>query len=299
MPTPLLVSTDWLASNLADPNIRILDATTYMSPQPIGASICTTGKPDYLNAHIPGAQHVSMTEDLADPSASIAYTLPSESQIATLLCKLGISNSNHVVIYTSRHPMVATRAWWVLTTLGHQHVSILDGGFEKWVAEGRQVTSTVPTFPAANFTPTLRKERVKTSDEVLLAIDSPDSTTILNALMPDQHKGIAGPHYGRPGRIPNSVNVPFITLLDLSNNTFKSREEMKEIFAEAGVVVGNKDEEKTVINYCGGAIAATATAFALELLGHSKVAVYDGSLLEWSTDQSKPMVSDGPHEGMK
>jgi thiosulfate/3-mercaptopyruvate sulfurtransferase len=239
-----LVSTEWLAEHLKHDNVRALDCTTYMFPQPVGASRCESGKSDYLKEHIPGAQHACMIEDLSDPNGKYAYTLPSKEHIAETLGSRGISNDHHCIIYTRKHPMVATRAWWVLTTMGHKDVSILDGGFEKWVAEGREATSEVPSFPRATFKPEFISSRYASADDVAAA---GSDTIVVNALMPDQHKGIAGPHYGRPGRIPGSVSVPFISLLDMSSLTWLPVEKIEQTFKEAGVT-----KEKRVINYCGG-----------------------------------------------
>ena len=116
---PLLATPEWLHAHLQDPSIRILDCTTWMTPQPVGPSMITSGRPDWAKAHLPGSDHVCMVDDLSDPAGAFPYTLPGETQIAALLARLGIGNAQPVVLYGAAQPMVVTRAWWVLTALGH------------------------------------------------------------------------------------------------------------------------------------------------------------------------------------
>ena len=127
--TPLLVDADWLEQHLQDPDVRILDCTTYMTPQPVGPSLVRSGRPDWEREHIPGSAHVCMVNDLSDPHGRFPYTLPGKATIERLLSGLGIGNAHRVVLYGAAHPMVVTRAWWVLSALGHERVSVLDGGW--------------------------------------------------------------------------------------------------------------------------------------------------------------------------
>ena len=151
--TPLLVTPEWLHAHLDDPSVRVLDCTTWMTPQPVGPSTITSGKPDWLRAHIPGSDHVCMVHDLSDPAGAFPYTLPADDQIAALLSRLGIGNAHHVVLYGAAQPMVVTRAWWVLTALGLPRVSVLDGGLPRWRREGRPLTDAVTTRAPAAFQP--------------------------------------------------------------------------------------------------------------------------------------------------
>ena len=280
----LLVDTDWLQAHLDDPQLRILDCTTWMTPQPVGPSRITSGRPDWAQEHIPGADHVCMVEDLSDPDGRFPYTLPTDDRIEALLSRLGIGNAHRVVLYGAAQPMVVTRAWWVLTALGHDRVSILDGGLQRWKEEGRPVTSLHTPRAPATFRAHRRPAMIADAERVAQAMaDAPGS--LVNALSPEQFAGTGGAHYGRPGRIPGSVNVPARELVDPQTLRWKPLAELRERFGELRL----DDPQAPVITYCGGGIAASVTFFALALLGHRNVALYDNSLLEWSADPTRPM----------
>lgn len=327
---PLLVTADWLQENLGA--VRVLDCTTHMTPQPVGPSKIESGQPDFDRTHIPGAQHVDMVEDLSDPAGEFPYTLPEAEQIEALLSRLGISASDHIVLYTTTHLMVATRAWYVLRALGHRKVSILDGGLEAWTAAGYPVETAADSSKVAGspgvagpdgaeqapgrgataglgviasgesalgsrvadarpsetapYAASPDASRYASKSDVAAAL-ADGSSVVVNALSAEQYAGAGGAHYGRPGRIPGSVNVPTATILTNDGKSFAPVEAIREQFAAQGVTSGSR-----VITYCGGGIAATVDAFALALIENDNWAVYDNSLLEWSTDPERPMATD-------
>lgn len=281
--TPALVTASWLNDHLDE--VKVLDCTTHMTPQPVGPSKITSGRPDFEHGHIPGAQHVDMVEDFSDPDGEFPYTLPKAEQIERLLGRLGIANDDVVVLYTQSHLMVATRVWYVLRALGHERVAILDGGLQGWADSGYPV-STEDSEPVPTRY-TARPDAARHADKADVAEASASGTTVVvNALSAEQHAGTGGAHYGRPGRIPGSVSVPTADILR-DGSTFAGIDQIRDRLAEAGVRDGTP-----VITYCGGGIAATVDAFALELTGHDQWAVYDNSLLEWSADPANPMDSD-------
>ncbi len=282
---PLLVTPEWLHARIDDPSIRILDCTTWMTPQPVGPSTITSGRPDWMRAHIPGSDHVCMVEDLSDPAGAFPYTLPDEAHMAALLSRLGISNLHHVVLYGAAQPMVVTRAWWVLTVLGHPRVSILDGGLPRWRREGRPLTDAVTTRAPATFQPRFEPRMVADAERIACAVAG-SGERLVNALSPEQFAGTGGAHYGRPGRIPGSVNVPARDLVDAGTMAWQPPQVIEARLAAAGL----GDASEPVITYCGGGIAASVTFFALRLLGRDAVALYDNSLLEWSADPARPML---------
>ncbi len=287
MPTaavPLLVTPDWLHARLDDPSIRILDCTTWMTPQPVGPSRIRSGRPDWMQAHIPGSDHVCMVEDLSDPAGAYPYTLPDEVRIAALLSRLGIGHAHHVVLYAAAQPMVVTRAWWVLTTLGHPRVSVLDGGLPRWRREGRPLTDAPTHRAPAVFQPRLDAALVADAERVARAVAG-SGERLVNALSPEQFAGTGGAQYGRPGHIPGSLNVPARDLVDPSTMDWQPPEAIRARLVAAGLA----DPSVPVITYCGGGIAASVTFFALRLVGHGPVALYDNSLLEWSADPARPM----------
>lgn len=283
----LLVEPAWLAEHLQDPDLRILDCTTYMVPQPVGASTIVSGLPDYERGHVPGAQHVDMVEDMSAPDGEFPYTLPSAGQMEQLMSRLGVANHHHIVLYGRGHIPTITRCWYVLHALGHERVSVLNGGMERWEREGWPLTTDIPRFAPTNYQAELRSQKVASLADVRQASSANDATLLINALGRDQFAGSGGAHYGRPGRIPASVNVPARELADQDTKMFVPDEVLHALFAPTGAL-----EAPRVIAYCGGGIAASAVAFALEILGHPDWALYDNSLLEWSTRTDTAMEID-------
>jgi thiosulfate/3-mercaptopyruvate sulfurtransferase len=209
--------------------------------------------------------------------------MPSADQFAATMSRHGVGDGNRVILYCTDRVGWATRIWWMLRTFGFDHASVLNGGLDKWIAEDRPISRDVVTNPRATFTARPRPELIATKADVFGAIGD-TSVRIINALTAPQFTGEGGVHYGRPGRIAGSVNVPSRDLTDDINKTFLPKDKLAELFAPAAVA--NADR---IITYCGGGIAASVNAFALTMLGHRNVAVYDGSLSEWTKDPSAPM----------
>ncbi|MCC5811024.1 MAG: sulfurtransferase [Ectothiorhodospiraceae bacterium] len=279
----MLVEPQWLADHLTDPQLRILDCTTYMIPQPVGPSRIESGRPDYEQAHIPGAQHVDMCDDLSDPDGAHPYTLPEPRQIERLLGGLGINEDHRIILYGRKSVLPVARAWFVLRAMGHRRIALLDGSFEYWQSLGLPVTKELPVFPAEQYRAQPDSQRVADMDEIRETIAHPECL-LVNALTPEQFRGTGGAHYGRPGRIPGSVNIPARDLVNPNTMAFQSTERIRALLEESGAMGAPR-----VVTYCGGGIAASVTAFALEMLQHPDWALYDNSLLEWSSRQDTPM----------
>jgi thiosulfate/3-mercaptopyruvate sulfurtransferase len=180
--------------------------------------------------------------------------------------------------------MWATRFWWMLKSLGFENVAVLDGGLDKWKSEGRDVeTGTAKAYPPATFTARPRHGYFVDKGEALAA-SRDRNTVVVNALGPQFHKGLEPSRYGRPGRIPGSVNIPAATLLDPQTKAFVSLADAKAKFAAQGI-----EKDKRVIAYCGGGISATVDLFLLSLLGYDNLTLYDGSMGEWAKDSSLPI----------
>lgn len=278
----MLVSTQELQDRLHDPRLRMFDATTYVDRTPSGLR-ARSGRSDYEAAHIPGAGFLDIAAHLSDPASPLLFTRPPVGQLEKVLSRSGVSNDHHVVVYSRAHVMWATRAWWLLRSVGLESVVVLDGGFDAWQSAGRSICSTPCTYPETVFQARLREEMWATQQDVLQAIEDGNVCTI-NALPRDLHTGKSGLGYARAGHIKGSLNVPFPALLMPETGVFRSADELGLHFAAAGVL-----NKARAITYCGGGIAATLTAFALVLLGHPSVAVYDGGLDEWSREQELPM----------
>ncbi|MFT3800002.1 MAG: sulfurtransferase [Burkholderiaceae bacterium] len=284
----LLVTPDWLQPRLGRPGLAILECTATLQPQPVGASRYVSGRPAFERDHIPGARHVDMRDEMSDPAGRYPYTLPTPAQLEARLAALGIGADDHIVLYARGNVMAATRIWYVLHALGARRLSLLDGGYERWVAEGRPVwragdVAGTDAAPGTPFSARLAADRVADLARVRASLDDP-ATCRVNALSAEQFAGTGGAHYGRPGRIPGSVSVPARELLDARTGCFLDRETLRARMAQAGAL-----DAPHVIVYCGGGIAATVDAFVLELLGHPDWAVYDNSLLEWSARPEMPM----------
>jgi len=175
----------------------------------------------------------------------------------------------------------------MLRAFGFDNAAILNGGIDKWKAEGRPLSTEAPRPAPARFVARPRPEMIATKSQVAAALADP-RVRIVNALTAKQHTGEGGVHYGRPGRIAGSVNVPAHRLVNGESKVFLPAGELAAMFAETGA-----DKAEKVITYCGGGIAASADAFVLALLGHDNVALYDGSLSEWVKDPAAPMET-GP-----
>jgi len=280
-----LVETDWLAERLGAPGVVVLDGTTHLMPPPPMPYNVVSGRADFETGHIPGAQFVDIDTELSDPdqAAGLHFMLPSAAQFAAAMGRHGIGNDSFVVCYAAANHWWATRLWWTLRVFGHDNAAVLNGGFQKWKAEGRTIETGAgrPRKPAA-FTPRFRPELVADKHDVLAAIGADDVCT-LNALRPEQHAGTGGTVYGRLGHIAGSINVPAVNVVD-ANNVFRPLDELRRQFAEPLA-------KPKVITYCGGGIAATSTTLVLTMLGHPDVRVYDASMSEWAPDDSLPMES--------
>ncbi|MGI6856118.1 sulfurtransferase [Mesorhizobium sp. 1B3] len=282
----MLSSQQWLLDHLDDPRVRIFDCTVEMRPQPVGKSILISGHGGWARAHIPGARYLSMPDELSAPSGNIPYGLPPAAQIENVLRAHGVNDGDIIVLYGAGYLGPVVRSWWVLTASGAPDVRILDGGLEGWREAGLPLNDASSTPAAGNFTARSRPDLVVGADEVDAAIGDPD-VVLLNALSPEQFKGTGGVHYGRPGRIPGSVSVPFRDFLKPGTSWFKSGDEIRAILDAAGVLTRPR-----IINYCGGGVAASGTAFVLHLIGRDDAALYDGSLTDWSADPERPMLVD-------
>ncbi len=284
-----LVQTEWLASHLNDPDLRIFDCTTHLRPAQPGIDspyVIVSGKADYDAAHIPGAGFLDIQGELSDNSTKLRFTLPSAEDFAAAMSRHGIGDRSRVILYSAGGIMWATRVWWMLHEFGFENAAVLDGGWGKWKAEGLPVSSEPCHYPPAVFTPRTAAGRVIGKKAVAAALGDPGQV-VVNALTPEMHSGQGPSPYGRPGRIRGSVNVPAWSLTDPKTKAFVPMPTAGANFEAAGV-----KKSQNVICYCGGGIAATVDLFVLHQLGYENLGLYDGSLGEWAKDESLPMETD-------
>jgi thiosulfate/3-mercaptopyruvate sulfurtransferase len=276
-----LVETEWLAQHLND--VIVLDCTVHLIPDPKITYVVKPAREDFETGHIPGAQFCDVSRDVSDTTQKFNFMRPTPEAFAASMCRFGISNGTRVITYSTGNPWWATRVWWLLREFGHDNAAVLDGGWQKWTAEGRGVeTGPARSRPAGEFVVHEVRGLMVGKDAVKAAIGDAGVCT-LNALLPSQHAGSGGNAYGRPGRIAGSVNVPAAHLLDPVTNTFLPADELRARLGAVGAL------DRPVITYCGGGIAASADALILTMLGHTDVRIYDASLSEWAKDESLPM----------
>jgi thiosulfate/3-mercaptopyruvate sulfurtransferase len=281
-----LVSTAWLAAHLGDADLRIHDCTSHLLPAPHGSLQpyeVRSGRAEYDQGHIPGAGFIDIQGELSDTTTTLRFMMPGPSQFARVMAEKGIGRGTRAVLYSAGQITWATRVWWMLRAYGFDNVAVLDGGFDKWKAEGRPLSTTPCRYPRAVFIPEARPGLIVGKEQVRDAIGAPRTVT-LNALSPQLHKGEGESRYGRPGRVPGSVNVPAATLVDPAAKTFVPLADAAARFRAAGVV-----PEKRVIAYCGGGISATVDLFLLHQLGFDDLTLYDASMGEWARDASLPI----------
>jgi thiosulfate/3-mercaptopyruvate sulfurtransferase len=279
-----IVDTAWLAANLSDPSLRVFDCTTYLlyetgTGRPYRVE---SGRADYDKGHIPGSAFLDLQGELSDSASRFNFTMPAADDLAARFAARGIGAGTRVILYARKSMQWATRVWWMLRAIGFDDAAILDGGFDKWAAEGRPAEMAETRYPPASLFARPRPGLFIGKEEVREAIGDAGACTI-NALAPDLHRG-ENPRYGRPGRIPGSVNVPALALVDPASLTLKPPAEVADIFAAVGA-----DPSRRILLYCGGGIAATLDAFLLHQLGYRDIAVYDASMSEWAKDETLPI----------
>ena len=282
-----ITSTDWLEQHLEDDNLRIFDCTTYLDPPTAGVDAPYTvrsGLADHQQAHIPGAGFLNLQAELSDntSAAHLRFTMPAPAALAAALEQRGVSDDTHVVLYARTNMQWATRVWWMLHAIGFDNASVLDGGFDKWLQEGRHIDTNERTFPKGQITLAVRPQAFADANAVSSAVGNASVCTI-NALSNDLHSGTST-RYGRPGRIPGSVNLPAVELQDSSDKSFVAAATAAAQFAAIGAT-----QDGPTIVYCGGGIAATLDAFLLHQLGYQNISVYDASMSEWAKDAARPM----------
>jgi thiosulfate/3-mercaptopyruvate sulfurtransferase len=281
---PPLLSADDLAALGED--VVVLDASTHLTTSSDGVPYTVhPHRGEFLAEHVPGARFADLASELSDPAGRFAFTLPSPEAFAASATALGIADDRHVVVYSNTGMAWATRVWWLLRVFGHERVSVLDGGLEAWREAGFPVEAGESAPPGAvTFTPRFRPELVARTDEV--AALAAGGGTVVCALDPATFRGESKVNpYSRRGRIPGSSNLPGSALVDRTTGRLLDRDALTEELRGSRLVDGER-----AVTYCGGGIAATLPAFAAYVVSGTEVAVYDGSLSEWTADPDLPVA---------
>lgn len=272
-----LVTTAWLAEHLTDDNLRIVDIRGRVIPASEPAPHYFSHHEEYQKSHIPGAVFMDWTSDIVEPGSS-TYDVVNPERYAELMSQSGINDNTMVIAYDDANGMFASRLWWTLLYYGHSQVAVLDGEWQKWIAEGHPTNNELPEITTGTFTPKL--------DSTILAkrLDIENSNPqLLDVRSPAEFAGTSS-RAQRMGHIPGAVNTPRKTLLS-ADGTLKSREELRKMFAELDITENSPD----VVVYCNSGVSASYGLLALRAAGINSGRVYDSSWKEWGNEPDTPV----------
>ncbi|MBF0304505.1 MAG: 3-mercaptopyruvate sulfurtransferase [Alphaproteobacteria bacterium] len=280
--TDALVTTDWLEAHLDAPDVRVVDASYYLKIQN------RDPKGEFADEHIPGAVFFDI-DDIADDRSSLPHMLPPPEKFAAKVRRLGLGDGNRIVVYdTNGGGSAACRAWWMFRVFGHREVSVLDGGFPKWLREQRPVTNQ-PTAPRErHFTARVDTTLVRAVGQILANLET-GREQVVDARSPGRWRGTDPELWpvAKVGRIPGSLNLPFVDLIDGRAKTFLPPEIIRERFEAAGV-----DLKRPIVASCGSGVTACVLALGLHLIGRDDAAIYDGSWVEWGNRDDTPVETN-------
>ncbi len=274
-----LVSAEWLHDHITDPQVRVVDVRWYLTEP-------ARGRVEYQESHIPGAAFVDLETELSSPRGQGPgrHPLPTPEAFRAVMERAGISNDTVVIAYDSSGGSAAARLWWLLRYFGHSQVALLNGGWQAWNAAGYPTTAEVPSFAAAQFTPTPQPDMLVDADAVERQRNTP-GTLLLDARATERYEGRIEPIDPKAGHIPGARSAPFAGNLN-ADGTLKSANELRERYNALGAA-----QAEQIVCYCGSGVTAAHDVLALYLAGYSDAKLYEGSWSDWSSDPSRPVAT--------
>ena len=274
-----LVSTQWLAAHLKDPDLRVLDASWYLPGSKRDPFA------EYQAAHIPGARFFDL-DDVSDHRSDLPHMVPPVEKFMSRMRAIGVGDGHQIVVYDGSGLFSAPRVWWLFKLMGQMDIAVLDGGFPKWQAEGHPVEDLPPILRDRHMMVRRQNQMVKDVTQVSAASKLGESE-IVDARSPGRFYGKdPEPRPGlRAGHIPGSKNVFYKDLLN-ADDTMKSPDEMRQVFLKAGV-----DLDKPVITSCGSGVTAAILSLGLIRMGKTDHSLYDGSWTEWGMFPTLPIAT--------
>lgn len=274
-----LVSTEWLAQHIKNPDLRILDGSWHMPASGRDA------RAEYEAGHIPGARFFDI-DDISDARSDLPHMVAPVEKFMSRVRDLGVGDGHQIVVYDTNGLFSAARVWWNFRLMGQENVAVLDGGLRKWKAEGRELEDLPPVIRDRHMTVRVQNHLVRDVTQVAAAAKLA-THTIIDARSAERFRGDAPePREGlRAGHIPGARNVPYSTLLN-EDGTMKDPDAVRSLFEQAGV-----DLSKPAITSCGSGITAAILSLALERLGKTDHSLYDGSWAEWGQFPTVPVAT--------
>jgi thiosulfate/3-mercaptopyruvate sulfurtransferase len=269
----LLVEPDWLIDHLDDPGVRIIDCAVLEA---------------YRRAHIPGAVHLPVhyyLKESGPPGTDHGTFVMPQAEFEALMGRLGVSNDTLVVPYDDNNALLAARMWWVLNYYGHPNVRVLNGGWHRWLTEGRPVTFHATRPAPATFVARPNPDLIADAEYLKAHIGDP-SCQILDARTDEEWSGTNDRGNRRVGRVPGAKHLEWLNFVEKGDlRRFLSAEEIDRLLAEAGF-----SRDRATITYCQGGIRAAHAAFAMTLVGYDNIRVYDGSMRDWANRDDTPLT---------
>lgn len=278
--TSPLVTTEWLAAHLTDPDLRIIDIRGHVLPADLPPPHYFNHEADYLQSHIPGALFVDWVHEITDPDSAYHAQIAPPDRFAAVMNRVGIRPGTFVVAYDDADSMFAARLWWALYYYGHEKVAVLDGGWKKWLVENRPTTAEIIRPAAGNFVPQVNRSVYRNGDDVMGLINS--TTHLVDVRSLAEFAGQSS-RTSRKGHIPGALNLPRPQLVS-PDGTMPPPEKLKQQFAQLGI-----HETDEVVTYCNAGVSASYGLLALRAAGFMHSSIYDGSWKDWSYDETRPI----------